>query len=118
MLPLVEPAFDRVFNAHQQYRSTGVVLLNLDECQDGQLDLFGASLQIERMTRLYQSIDQVKTKYGKHTLFLGSSFYAHRTAQHEGERGMLPERKRNLLRGETARKRLGIPMLMEAYVST
>ena len=58
---------------------------------DGQLDLFGASLQIERMTRLYQSIDQVKTKYGKHTLFLGSSFYAHRMAQHEGERGMLPQ---------------------------
>jgi DNA polymerase-4/DNA polymerase V len=113
MLPLVEPAFDHVFNAHQQYRSTGVVLLNLDECQDGQLDLFGASLQIERMTRLYQSIDQVKAKYGKHTLFLGSSFYAHRTAQHEGERGMIPERKRNLLKGESARKRLAIPKLMD-----
>jgi hypothetical protein len=80
---------------------------------DGQLDVCGALLQIERMTRLYQSIDQVKTTYGKHTLFLGSSFYAHRTAQHEGERGMLPERMCTLLRGETRRKRLGIPMLIE-----
>jgi hypothetical protein len=65
------------------------------------------------MTRLYQSIDQVKTKYGKHTLFLGSSFYAHAAAQHAGERGMLPERKLQLLKGETARKRLGLPMLMD-----
>ena len=45
------------------------------------------------MARLYQGVDRIKAKYGKHTLFLGSSFYAHRTAQHEGERGMLPERK-------------------------
>jgi hypothetical protein len=34
-------------------------------------------------------------------------------AQHEGERGMLPERISTLLMGETARKRLGLPMLME-----
>jgi hypothetical protein len=58
-------------------------------------------------------IDQIKAKYGKHTLFPGSSFYAHRTAPHEGERGMVPERKRKLRKGETSRKRLGLPMLME-----
>jgi hypothetical protein len=80
---------------------------------DGQLDVGGALLQIERITRLYQSIDQVKTTYGKHTLFLGSSFYAHQTAQHDGERRMLPHRRHSLLKGETARKRLGLPMLME-----
>jgi hypothetical protein len=34
-------------------------------------------------------------------------------AQHEGERGMLPQRTQNLLKGETARKRLGIPMLTD-----
>ena len=113
MLPLVEPAFASIFNPRQSYRSTGVILLDLRECRDEQLDLFGASLQIEKMARLYQSIDQVKTKYGKHTLFLGSSFYAHRTAQHEADRGMVPQRKHNLLKGETARKRLGLPMLME-----
>jgi hypothetical protein len=65
------------------------------------------------MARLYQSIDQIKTKYGKHTLFLRSSFYAHAAAQHAGEREMLPQRKHILLKGGTARKRLGLPMLME-----
>jgi hypothetical protein len=47
------------------------------------------------------------------TLFLGSSFYAHTVAPHEGERGMLPQRRYALLKGETARKRLGIPMLSD-----
>jgi hypothetical protein len=56
---------------------------------------------------------RVKTKYGKHTLFLGSSFYAYAAAQHAGERGMLPQRKKMLLKGETARKRPGPPMLMD-----
>jgi DNA polymerase-4 len=87
MLPLIESAFDQLFNPRQQYRSTGVILLDLNECHDEQLDLFGASLGIEKMARLYQGVDHIKTKYGKHTLFLGSSFYAHRMAQHEGERG-------------------------------
>ena len=109
MLPLVEPAFASIFNPRQSYRSTGVILLDLRECHDEQLDLFGASLQIEKMARLYQGVDQIKAKYGKHTLFLGSSFYAHRTAQHVGERGMLPERTQTLLKGETRRKRLGLP---------
>jgi DNA polymerase-4 len=31
MLPLVEPAFERLFTSHQRYRSTGVVLIDLDE---------------------------------------------------------------------------------------
>ena len=34
-------------------------------------------------------------------------------AQHEGERGMVPQRRHRLLTGETARKRLGIPMLTD-----
>jgi hypothetical protein len=99
--------------AHRPYRSTGVIFQGLRECHDEQLDLFGASLQIEKMTRLYQGLNRIKAKYGKHTMLLGSSFYAHRMAQHEGERGMLPQRRHTLLKGETARKRLGIPMLME-----
>ena len=113
ILPIIEKAFEQLFNPRLLHRSTGVILQDLRECHDEQLDLFGGSVQIEKMTRLYQGVDHIKTKYGKHTLFLGSSFYAHRTAQHQGERGMLPERTRTLLKGETRRKRLGFPMLME-----
>jgi hypothetical protein len=64
------------------------------------------------MERLFQCVDAIKAKYGKHTLFLGSSYLAHQYAQHEGARGDAPERRRVLFKGETKRKRLAIPMFL------
>ena len=63
------------------------------------------------MRRLYESVDEVRRRYGKHALYLGSSFLANRFEQHLGERGDIPERRTTLLKGETTRKRLGIPMV-------
>src|SRR5215831_20762257 len=79
---------------------------------NGQLDLFGATIRMQWLSNLYESVDTLREKYGKHTVFLGASFLAHQSAQHEGERGHLPERRRQLLPGETTRKRLGIPMFL------
>ena len=67
---------------------------------------------MQRLSHLYESVDTLREKYGKHTVFLGASFLAHTHAQHESERGQVPERQRALLPGETARKRVGIPMFM------
>jgi hypothetical protein len=80
--------------------------MGLAEVRHEQLDLFGASFRIERMERLFTCVDAIKAKYGKHTLFLGSSFLAHKHAQHEGARGTLPERWQALFKGETKRKQL------------
>lgn len=55
-------------------------------------------------------MDEVRRKYGKHTLYLGSSFLANAFGQHLGERGDIPKRKETLFKGETKRKRLGIPV--------
>jgi impB/mucB/samB family C-terminal domain len=110
IIAAVRPHFAELLRAGLRYRSTGVVLLGLEEAQHGQLDLFGESFRIEKMERLFQCVDAIKTKYGKHTLFLGSSFLAHQHAQHEGERGVAPERQRLLFKGETKRQRLAIPM--------
>ena len=62
------------------------------------------------MERLFNCVDAIKAKYGKHTLFLGTSFLAHTHGQHAGSRGAVPERQRVLFRGETKRRRLAIPM--------
>jgi len=75
-----------------------------------QQDLFGVTAEIEKTRAVYKAIDAIREKYGKHTIFLGSSFLAHQHKQHEGERGDAPERTRQLLKGETERKRLGIPL--------
>jgi DNA polymerase IV len=112
ILRAVTQAFEDLFDPSAAYRATGVILLKLTEAYYGQLDLFGETIRMQRLSNLYESVDTLREKYGKHTVFLGASFLAHQSAQHDGERGHLPERRRELLPGETARKRLGIPMFM------
>jgi DNA polymerase-4/DNA polymerase V len=104
--------FDEVYEPDVRYRATGVILLQLAEECTGQLDLFGEAVPREKLTKLYECIDALRMKYGKHTVCLGASFLAHTHAQHDGERGHLPERQRELLPGETSRKHLGIPMFL------
>lgn len=104
------PVFNKLFDPRERYRSTGVVLFKLTEDTITQPDLFGVTARIERTAKVYEAVDGVRIKYGKHTLFLGSSFYAHSFAQHLGERGDVPQRREDLFKGETARQRLGIPM--------
>jgi DNA polymerase-4/DNA polymerase V len=112
ILRAVEQPFEDLFSPATAYRATGVILLKLTEAYYGQLDLFGETIRMQRLSNLYQSVDTLREKYGKHTVFLGASFLAHQSAQHDGERGHLPERRQQLLPGETDRRRLGIPMFM------
>jgi DNA polymerase-4/DNA polymerase V len=112
MLRAVASAFEDLFDPSVAYRATGVILSKLTEAYYGQLDLFGEAIRMQRLSNLYESVDTLREKYGKHTVFLGASFLAHQSAQHDGERGHLPERKQQLLPGEIPRKRLGIPMFM------
>lgn len=112
IIAAMQPAFKRLFNPKKLYRSTGVVLFKLTEDRIVQPDLFGVTAQHERLGRVYDVVDGMRIKYGKHTLFLGSSYYAHKFGQHLGERGDAPRRKEELFKGETTRQRLGIPMFM------
>jgi DNA polymerase-4/DNA polymerase V len=111
IIRLVDVYFDQVFQPRLRYRLTGVVLTHLTEDLPVQLDLFDDVLKVENTARIYNCVDTLAGKYGKHTLFLGASMPAMRHAQHTGERADVPARKRELFKGETARKRLGIPML-------
>ena len=79
--------------------------IELDELRPGEV------LRAERARRLFDAIDGLDAKYGKHTVFLGSSFAAMQGQQHTGDRAELPRRRRMLLPGEGERKRLGIPFL-------
>lgn len=104
--------FGEMFDAGNLYRATGVILLKLGEDKEKQLDLFGEAVRGEVLKKLYDSVDKVNEKFGKHTLFLGSSFLANKFSQHLGDRGDTPQRKNLLVRGETKRKRLAIPMFV------
>jgi DNA polymerase-4/DNA polymerase V len=112
IIKVIEAHFDEVYDSQCLYRATGIVLFNLEEHTVNQLDLFNYALKAMEMKKLYASVDKINERYGKHTVFLGTSFLAHDHPQHEKERGDQPERKQHLLKGENKRQRIGIPMFM------
>jgi DNA polymerase IV len=111
IVPLINDHLDAVYCPDTRYRCTGIVLCDLWGEGGTQLDLFGEVLRAERARRLFDAIDGLDAKYGKHTVFLGSSFSAMQGQPHTGDRAELPRRQRLLLPGENERQRLGIPFL-------
>jgi DNA polymerase-4/DNA polymerase V len=112
LIAAAAPPFKRLCDPRERYRATGVVLLHLESDDMLELDLFGEGLRVEKLKQLYQSVDEIRERYGKHTLYLGSSHPANEFAQHLGERGDIPVRRLALQKGETPRRRLGIPTFL------
>jgi impB/mucB/samB family protein len=115
LVEVIRPLFGRIFTPTTSYRMTGVVLLKLQPETHRQLDLFGETLRAERIRQVYTAVDALNRKYGKYTVYLGSSHPAITRARHDGARGDIPERQRTLLKGETARKHLGLPFLGDVH---
>lgn len=109
VLPLVRELFDNLYEPNTEYRATAVLLEEIEPGGFDQLDLFEDRLGIDRMMRVSRLIDEVGERYGKHKLSLGSGLFLPR--HRRTERDEAPDRKSNLLPGETARRRLAIPRL-------
>ena len=107
----IRDRFDTVFRSDTSYRATGIVLMELGHRGMVTNDLFGGSISVEKITAIHRAADQVSAKYGKHSVFLGSSFKAMNSDAHLGDRGDLAWRKKSRLKGESARRRIGIPFL-------
>ncbi len=110
--PLRE-GFRYVFRRGVPYRQTGVVLGGLVPEGSLQFTLFDDTRRIEKMTRVYEAVDRLSQRFGKYTVMQASSLPVRAQAQHEGERGDIPERRqgKNLFKGENGRQRLGMPVL-------
>jgi DNA polymerase IV len=111
IIAVIRPTFNEVFRPGERYRATGVTLLALRIYHERQLDLFEDPLRVEKMERLFGTIDQLARRFGKHAVHLGSSLQTHQLRQHLGARGVSPGRMRRILRGENQRQRIGIPLL-------
>ena len=96
---------------HSPYRATGISLGELTHERAGTLDLFGAAPIQAKVEEIHLAIDKLDHRYGKHTVYLGSSFKAMNFAQHEGNRGIQSARKRNVIKGETVRQHINLPFL-------
>jgi len=113
ILRVVSSHFPQVFKPGILYRATGITLTRLQDSNTTQLDLFGAVLESKGIEQVFGSIDAISKRYGKHTVFLASSFHAMTHTGHAGDRGEVPLRAENMFKGETARKRLGVAYLGE-----
>jgi len=113
IMKLVSEYFPQVFKKGIQYRATGITLMKLTNGDGAQLDLFGGVLKSEGLKQVFNSVDEISAKYGKHAIFLASSLKAMNNSAHLGGRGDVTERVTNLFKGETSRRRLNIPMLGE-----
>ena len=113
ILPLARDAFRTLYRPGVVYRATGTVLSKLQAAGSAQLDLFGDVVKLEKMSKVYAAVDAMSEKYGKHTIFLASSLPA-MTKPQGSDRNKPVERMTTLFKGETKRRRVGIPMLGEA----
>ncbi|MFH1790283.1 MAG: DNA polymerase IV [bacterium] len=111
LLKVIFEFFGRIFTSKKMYRSTGVILMDLAEDVNSQLDLFGETLRADKFNKIFMKADEISEKYGKHSLFLGSSLKAMTEPQHYGNRDARANRKKELFKGENIRKRINIPML-------
>lgn len=111
---LLEPlrkGFNYIYRPNTLYRMTGIILSGLIPNKNIQCDLFDDIVKIGKMVKIYSAIDELSERFGKHTVQHASSIPANLRAQHGGERGDIPMRKKELFNGENRRQRLGLPVL-------
>ena len=95
---LLRGLFNGMYKRYGLYRATGVVLMDLIQDTRIQYSLFEDPLRAEKIRELYEAVDALSGKYGKHTLHLGASHPIE--VRGKGRRGTPPSANR---RSSTAR---------------
>lgn len=116
--------FEGLFKMGQEYRATGVILMDIKPEGSDNRDLFEDPIKIESMERIAYAMDEVNHIYGKHTVHLAASNAVGKPRSIPMpkpricgiERGTHSRndptwRKKDLLPGETFRKRINIPLM-------
>jgi len=102
--------FEAVFKPGLLYRASGVILSDIVPEGVDARTLFDDPIAIEKKAALSRVIDEVNHRFGKHTLHIAASSAA-MGASNNHPRNDIAWRKQELLKGETFRRRLGIPLL-------
>ena len=108
--PMASKLFDKLFDPSVKYRKTGIILNDLEVEKEMQYDLFEDTCRIKALREISKVMDDVNSIYGKHTVHIGATDCLSQFNQHLGDRGDWAPRKKNLLKGESFRQRLNIPL--------
>ena len=107
----VEKKIKEIYSPYKMYRASGVVFSKLIKNNLCQTDIFLESLKDDKLNRIFLGLDKVSKKYGKHSIFLGSSFQAVSEKSKIIKSPRDIKAKREVFKGERGRKRIGIPYL-------
>jgi nucleotidyltransferase/DNA polymerase involved in DNA repair len=102
--------FDMTYREGVTYRATGVVLTDIVACGVDSRTLFDDPAKIESIANISKAVDKINQAYGKYTVHLASADMA-LTDKRDHPRKDLAWRKTALLKGESFRTRLNIPLL-------
>lgn len=108
---IVSKMFNAIFRPGTLYRQSGVVISDLKDNDSFQLNLFEDPLTLKQKIVLHKKMDDLAEKYGKHTIYLGSSFYANHEETHLGSRGDIPQSKLSREGQIHKRKFINLPFL-------
>ncbi len=71
-IDIVRQLFDHIYKPNKLYRATSIYLADLKDSSVKQPSLFEEPLKLEKLEKIYEAIDELAEKYGKHTIFLGA----------------------------------------------
>ena len=106
---IIRDLFESCYRPQELYRATGVILLNLAPDSNIQYSLFDNPVQAQKIKTLYNVADVLGQKFGKHTVHLGSTHLIEKMGR--GRRGLPTMREQTILKGETRRRHLGLPLI-------
>jgi nucleotidyltransferase/DNA polymerase involved in DNA repair len=106
---VIRELFDSCYRPQELYRATGVILIDLAPDNNIQYTLFDNPVQAEKIKDVYAVADELGEKFGKHTLHLGSTHLIEKLGK--GRRGIPTAREQTILKGETKRRHLPLPIL-------
>ncbi len=73
VLNAIEPEFPKLLRKRERIRSTGVILQNLLREEKAPLDLFGRQMEALKRTRVEETADKIRKKFGKGSIGRASS---------------------------------------------
>ncbi len=108
-IPAVRAMFDMLYVSGSTYRATGLVLGRLEDDRRLQYELFEQPEVVERQRRIGATLDSLQRRHGKHTVCLATGLTLNTAPA--AERDTPCWRRQHLLKGETRRRRIRIPVL-------
>ena len=106
----ITPAFKEVYDKRKRYRATGITLSKLSIVSQKQLDLFDSHLYVEKMGKVYTSIDTIGKKHGKNTIHIGT----HAIELQKGSKSSHEKEVQKVLTNKKSQK-LGYPLLLGTF---